>query len=536
MGIKGSLRGLFRASGQPRWLTVAFAPALVGHGLAGFGLYWDIAWHIDIGRDEQLFTTPHTLILAGLLIILVSNAAGLFVAARDGARLPRSLLAATFSAGIAVIGFPLDEVWHQVNGLDVTLWSPTHVLMVGGGGLSVLPPWFALGEAGVRPGDGPRQRAMHVLAALTLLGALTSFQGEFDFGVPQFQLLYHPVLVVGSAAVVLTAARAVIGRGGAVMAALGVLAFRGALMLFLSQGPGLTAPRTALLLGSALMVEAVAALRPAERGLLPYALLSGAAVGTVGLASEWAWAAAFARHPWTSGMLTEAVLVGLLGSLGGALLGACVAGSLRERLAKPPAAMLAAGAVATLVALLLPLPRTANMSPQAAISYSYTDADREEATVRVVIGPPDAPYAARWWEVLAYQGGGMRIAPLYPGEGSGVYETREAVPVTGDWKVSLRLQRGTDILAAMLRRPADEQLGDTEVALREGFVTLELDDPSRAPDGDAPGWLRPVVLGTVSVLWLAWALLVVRAGLAARAALTPPPAVSQRGGRKLRQG
>ena len=537
MAIKDLTRGL-QAQDQPRWLTAAFGPALLGHGLAGVGLYWDIAWHVDVGRDEALLTTPHTLILLGLLLILASACAGLFVAARQGRRLPRSMIAATFSGAIAVLGFPLDELWHQVNGIDVTLWSPTHILMVGGGGLSVLPLWFALGEAGIRPRDSRAAWAMHALAGLTLLGGLSSFQGEFDFGVPQFQLLYHPVLVVLSGAMVLTAARAVLGRGGAMAVAAGFLLFRGALMLFIGLGTGRTVPRVALYLGTALVIEAAAALRPPERGLAPYALLAGAAAGTLGLATEWGWAAATARHPWNAAMVTEGVLVGLLGAMGGALVGACIATGLREKLAKASPALPAAGALCVAAALLLPLPRTAKMAPQAAVSYERDGVQAtDHARVRVVIGPPDAPYAARWWEVLAYQGGGLHLARLHPAEGSGVYETREAVPVSGDWKVALRLHRGTDILGTMLYQPADEDLGDEAVPLREGFVTLDLDDPSKGGGGSAPAWLGPLVLSTVAVLALGWVWLTLRAGQAARAALTPPapPRVSQRGGRKLRQ-
>ena len=524
MGIKDALL----PPDQPRWLTAAFAPALVGHGVAGFGLYWDIAWHIDAGRDEKLLTAPHTLILAGLLLIAVSACAGLYLAAREGRRLPRGLLAAAFAGGMAVIGFPLDELWHSARGIDVTLWSPTHVLMVGGGGLSVLPLWFALGEAGVRPRDGRRQWSMHALAALTLLGGLSAFQGEFDFGVPQFQLLYHPVLVLLSAAVALTAARAVLGRGGALVVAAGFLLFRGALMLFLQFGAERTVPRVALYLGIALVVEAVAAARPPERGMAPFALLTGAAVGTLGLATEWAWAAAVARHPWNAGLVTEAVLVGLLAAVGGAVLGAGIAGGVRERLGVLPAALVVAGAVLGLASLLLPLPRTARMSPQAAVSYEHRG---DEAKVRVVIGPPDAPYAARWWEVLAYQGGSMRVEPLLPGAGSGVYETAGTVPVGGDWKVALRLHKGTDILAAMLRRPADPEHGEEAIELRQGFITLDLDDPSGEPAEGTPGWLGGVVLAAVTVLWLCWAWLTVRAAQASRAALAPPPAAQGKGRR-----
>ena len=36
----------------------------------------------------------------------------------------------------ALIGFPLDDVWHRLFGQDVTLWGPTHLMLIGGAGLS----------------------------------------------------------------------------------------------------------------------------------------------------------------------------------------------------------------------------------------------------------------------------------------------------------------------------------------------------------------------------------------------------------------
>ena len=30
----------------------------------------------------------------------------------------------------ALGGFPLDDLWHAHYGVDVTMWSPTHLLMI----------------------------------------------------------------------------------------------------------------------------------------------------------------------------------------------------------------------------------------------------------------------------------------------------------------------------------------------------------------------------------------------------------------------
>ena len=39
---------------------------------AALGLYWDVGWHIDFGRDKALFTPPHTMIVIGLAGIVYS--------------------------------------------------------------------------------------------------------------------------------------------------------------------------------------------------------------------------------------------------------------------------------------------------------------------------------------------------------------------------------------------------------------------------------------------------------------------------------
>ena len=36
--------------------------------------------------------------------------------------------------GFALLGFPLDDMWHRLFGQDVTLWGPTHLMLFGGAG------------------------------------------------------------------------------------------------------------------------------------------------------------------------------------------------------------------------------------------------------------------------------------------------------------------------------------------------------------------------------------------------------------------
>ena len=141
-----------------------------------------------------------------------------------------------------------------------------------------------------------------------LLLVLSLLQGEFDFGVPQFRLAFHPMLVMGAAGGALVAARVFMGPGAALGAAVVFLAIRGVIALLV--GPVLGEPGHVfpLYLAEAAIVELVA-LRVSVRRPLAFSLWCGALIGTVGLAAEWPWSGVF-PIPWPSELLPEGVLLG----------------------------------------------------------------------------------------------------------------------------------------------------------------------------------------------------------------------------------
>ena len=49
---------LQRATGLPGWSAGGFGVYTWAIIVAGLGFYWDVAWHIDLGRDNTLH--PHT--------------------------------------------------------------------------------------------------------------------------------------------------------------------------------------------------------------------------------------------------------------------------------------------------------------------------------------------------------------------------------------------------------------------------------------------------------------------------------------------
>ena len=280
--------GLTRVTGLPGWAAASVGTASFGLLVAGMGFYNDVAWHVRLGRDKTLFTAPHTAIVIGLFLIFAAAVVGTVMARLDevdvglrvrGFRVPWSMLALGLLGGSALSGFPLDDLWHHFYGIDVTMWSPTHLLMILGASFSPLACWLALAEAGVRPRDGRWARGVYVAVAVMMLLGLSSAQGEFEFGVPQFQQLYHPVLIMLAAGIALVATRFVLGRGWTFV--VGGIAFLLATGNVIGGHTGSGVARSsAVYLGCAVAVELGALLFGTERPLR-FAIASGVGLATL---------------------------------------------------------------------------------------------------------------------------------------------------------------------------------------------------------------------------------------------------------------
>jgi hypothetical protein len=361
-----------RITGLPARHAVPALLAGTALQVAVLGMYWDVGYHVDHGRDQQVLTVPHLLIVLGLqLIAIAALLHGVLPGpAGRGDRTIRALRLRLSPGGVvmlacgsvALVGFPLDAVWHALFGEDVTLWGPTHLLMIGGAGLSTLGLWMLVRQ-GLELGR-PRKTARRIHARVTgaLLIGLSTFQAEFDFGVPQFQLLFQPVLVALAAGCALVCARSLLGRGGAFQALGMFLAVRGALALFVGVVAGYTTPHFPLYVAEAAIVELVA-LALAGRPLW-FAVAAGAGIGTVGVAAESGWSHLWMAHPWPASLLPAAVPLALLAGAGGAVLGARIAQSLAlpgsDRAGLPPVpapAVALAGAVAAGLGAVVPATR-----------------------------------------------------------------------------------------------------------------------------------------------------------------------------------
>ena len=400
-----------RVSGVPGWSSL---PAAITGGalvVAVFGLYWDVATHIDAGRDPGPFANDsHFFILAGLagivlggIVAIVLGRDGGGVRVRDGWHAPVGGVLIFLCGGFAILGFPLDDGWHRLFGQDVTLWGPTHVQMVVGASLSTLGVWALLVE-GVRAAaaEGRRQRLPIRLGRSAIAGAfligLSTLQLEFGFGLPQFRLLYHPVLVMMAAGIGLVAARVHLGRTGALQAAAFFIAMNAILSAIVGPGFGHTTLHFPLYLAEAAIVEVVA-LRLGRDRPLALGAVAGMLIGTVGLAAEWGWSHLWMPIPWPAALLPEAAVLGLAAAVAGGVLGGLVGRALQPR----PAALEAgprwaapATAAAAIACVAYPLPAGGAEHVRAHVELSEVpEAAGREARVAVRLDPPDAARGAQ---------------------------------------------------------------------------------------------------------------------------------------------
>lgn len=450
---------LERRTGYAGWAVIGAASGLLLLGVAMIGLHWDVAWHVDLGRDKAVFTPPHVLILTALMGLMsvalvtigVATATDADVRLRFGRwRVPSSaLLLLVFRAG-GFAAFFLDDLWHRAYGVDVTLLSPPHLGLLASGSLSAVALWLMLLEGRVEPAPTAVGRALHVITLASVLIAFSTYQMEFDYGVPLFSLLLLPVLLMAASGLALVPARLALGPGGAIAVVVTFLLLRGPVTLLMGA-IGHTMANVALYLPAALAVE-LAAWRAGTDRPVRLALTCAGLLATLGLAGEWAWQATVGHHHIAAASWPLAATLAVTAAVGGALLGAALAGR-----HLPLAAILIAGALLVL-AIAVPTQRRVG-AVDAVVSLDRLQGD---ALVTVELRPPTAARRADLFEVLALQGDGRIRASLREVR-PGVYRANRTVPVGGEWKTLVALYRGAEVMAVPVALPADPQIGASEV-------------------------------------------------------------------------
>jgi hypothetical protein len=470
-----------RRTGMPAWAVGGILVQVWALLVAGIGFYWDVAWHVDFGRDKELFTPPHIMILVGLLAVSASALVCVILASIEraetgwkvlGLRIPYSAAPMAALGFGATLGFPLDDLWHRTYGIDVTMWSPTHLMMIGGACLAPFAARLMLAEAGPEANATKLGRILRRSTTGAMLLALTAFQLEFDLGVPQWQALYQPVLIALATTIVMVAARVSLGRGAAIVVWINFLIFRSFFALITGPVLGHVVPRFPLYLGIAIVVE-VAWIAGRRLPTLYRAMLTGLAVGTLGLATEWAFSHVWGRHPWQPELL-GGIWVAVAIAVAGAVVGAAIGDVLRFRRPAFAWQWIALAGVAIVALLAVPAPRnstpiSATVQTQAA-GNPYQGFDREgfpsaiqDYTVDVSLNPATAAKGADFLEVVSWQGNTPARNTTLVETGPGHYRSTAPVPAGGSWKTMIYLSNRDVLMALPISMPADPAYGTAAV-------------------------------------------------------------------------
>ncbi len=168
----------------PRRPALPFPPWATALGVAGalagaFGAYWDVAWHVDRGR-ETFWSPPHLVIYGGMLSVSAALLTAVALAGEGAARVAlrhRGLRFTLVAAALTLASAPFDEAWHALFGLDVSIWSPPHLVLLFGSAFSMLGLALMHGDGVPRPA----QRAGVVMLAAATLLIFAVFVLEFEF-------------------------------------------------------------------------------------------------------------------------------------------------------------------------------------------------------------------------------------------------------------------------------------------------------------------------------------------------------------------
>ena len=157
--------------------------------VAGWGVQWDIQWHVVIGRDS-FWIPPHLMTYAGVSAAVILSFGMLLLETWRGTGAVRVLglsgsrgfQLAAWGMAVTVLAAPIDDLWHRLFGIDVTLWSPPHLMGILG---VVINGWACLIIAREVYSAGSAGR----LAAMIVTGA--GLYGSLHLVIdPTFRLAY----------------------------------------------------------------------------------------------------------------------------------------------------------------------------------------------------------------------------------------------------------------------------------------------------------------------------------------------------------
>jgi hypothetical protein len=132
---------------------------LLGAVISFFALSWDVQWHTFVGRDRTL-TPPHILLLSGyalcgiaaLVAVIVETQwvknnpamAKRYTSFANRFAAPLGIYITGYAALNGALAFPVDQYWHTLYGIDVTIWAPFHIMAISGLALMALGAVYTL--------------------------------------------------------------------------------------------------------------------------------------------------------------------------------------------------------------------------------------------------------------------------------------------------------------------------------------------------------------------------------------------------------
>lgn len=500
--------------GEPGWSTIPTMFVASSLIVALLGFMWDVSLHAGRGRDAGPLANPaHYLILYGLFALFVAGMSAI-VYPRDGekpgiasVRITRNWYAPVSGIFIAacglyaLIGFPLDDVWHRLFGQDVTLWGPTHLMLIGGAGLSTAGIILLNREAEIAMRMRGKALPVWLKTIMTstafggLLIGLSVFQAEFDFGIAQFRMVFAPLMIVAAAGLTLVAARLYIGPGAALGAAVFFLLMRGIISFIVTDVMGEAHHVFPLYLGSAIIVELLAISQLRHKPLW-FGAIAGLLIGTVGLVIEKLWndqvfQFAWSRDMWVEG-LAMAVPVAIASGLCGALFAMGLKGQLPAR--NVGRVIVTASVVVLSAAVANGLHATVPKDGSAQFELTQVGTTASPAvTAEVTISDGVIDDDPTWVQITAWQGGGEGVVTdNLRRTGVNTYESTKPMPVGGNWKTLLRVQDGRTLAAVPIFLPADAPLKAKELPAEASFTrdfVPEIDILQRERTDDHPAWI-----------------------------------------------
>lgn len=535
-------------TGLPGWAVLPGIGAIGGALVALIGATWDIGLHIDIGRDDgPLGTLAHWPMLLGLEWIFLMGVLAIVMApTKNEDQSPASLtiLGWTAPAGaillmaggaFSLLGFPLDDLWHRTFGQDVTLWGPTHTMFIGGiaaaGSGALLLMVEGARTRNINPFSGAFSYYLPVGSVLAglFLYLFTAIIHEFNWGVPQYRAVWMPYFLALGGAFAMVLAYQLNGRLGPVRALLVWLPVQLAMTLFVGEVTNTTPPAMPLFIAQAVIVTALG-WRGRWESPMKFALVAGALCGVGGFAADYAWTHVAYPLPWQPGLITEGLPTALAVGLAGAVLGALMAGALRNELGKfgHPLAAAVVSAVVILgfafnnAYVTVPSDLTATIKVdnvrQQPIGHRGETHTVGDVTVR--LSDPSLAQDGNWAYALAWQGRGRVVSKLIE-QADGSFRSAGPMPISGNWKSFVRIHKGHTEVAAPIRMAADPAINfrgyaapvngaDTRGMIRDTTL-LQIE---RKPDGPYWAW-KPAflfVIGFDLSLFVLMGIICVRVG------------------------